>query len=281
MTATTATSPTPAARVAPRGTTGTGLGFGRILRSEWLKFASVRSTWITLIITAGVMVGIPVLAALYFATKPEAQRPAVAPDGIAFQGLTFGLLVVGVLGAMVMSTEYGTGAIRASVTAVPRRGVLLTAKALMLTVVMAVTMTVTVFAAWAASAVVLSMGHIEVSLTAHHGLARTGLAIASLVLTALFALGVAALLRSTAGSVSVVMAILFVLPIVFSLLPGEWAQHVLYVLPQLLADSMTGWAHASSHIPGRLGWQAATAVYAAWAFVPLAAGYVAFRRRDV
>ena len=77
------------------------------------------------------------------------------------------------------------------------------------------------------------------------------------------------------------MTVMFVLPIVFSMLPGEWAQHVMYVLPQLLADSMTSWAHASGSMPGRLGWQAATGVYALWAALPLAAGFLTFRRRDV
>ena len=104
----------------------------RSVRAEWIKFWSLRSSWITsfITITLTVLFG----AGLTAAFGRSEQYQDVAKDFIT-SGLTFGQVVVAVLGALIITGEYSSGQIRSSLAAVPRRGQLLLAKAVVLAVV--------------------------------------------------------------------------------------------------------------------------------------------------
>src|SRR5262249_4078320 len=100
----------------------------RVLRSEWTKFRSLRSTWWSIAITVLMAVGVGVLATADAAGNPAAS---VVPTTVAGRSQLGGLisqLVVGVLAVLFISGEYGTGMIRSSMIAVPQRLTVLWAK---------------------------------------------------------------------------------------------------------------------------------------------------------
>ena len=97
------------------------------VRAEWLKLRTLVSTWITSAITIAIMVLFGAGLAVGYAGSPE--RADVAKDMIS-SGSTLGMIVVAVLGALVVTGEYASGQIRSSVVAVPHRGRLFAAKAL-------------------------------------------------------------------------------------------------------------------------------------------------------
>src|SRR6202047_1005973 len=104
-----------------------------VFRSEWIKLRSVRSTWWTLAAMAVLTVGIAVIAGATipsrWASMSEVQRLTFDPTSVSLAGLLFSLLVIGVLGVLVMSAEYGTGTIRSTLAAVPNRPLVLATKA--------------------------------------------------------------------------------------------------------------------------------------------------------
>ena len=117
------------------------LSFGGILASEWIKLRTLRSTWWCLAIMLVLPVGIALMAAAFY---PEASTSmgdefTLSPEmsswlALATAGAGFNVFVVAVIGALVITGEYGTGMIRSSVAAVPSRGPVLVAKAIVLSV---------------------------------------------------------------------------------------------------------------------------------------------------
>src|ERR1700678_3337215 len=124
MTIITTTIPAPSApRYRPAG----------VLRSEWTKLRSVRSTTWTLLATVVITMGIGIIATATEATRwahsPLASRLSFDPTNLSLTGLIFGQLAIGILGVLAISAEYGTGTIRSSLAAVPNRRTLLACKA--------------------------------------------------------------------------------------------------------------------------------------------------------
>ena len=98
---------------------------------EWIKLRSVRSTWWTLLVFAAGMIGLAILVMIHqhWATMSAPDRASFDPTDDGFAGLSIGQLALGVLGVLVITTEYSSGMIRATLAAVPRRPLLLAAKA--------------------------------------------------------------------------------------------------------------------------------------------------------
>src|ERR1035441_3507202 len=110
--------------------------FSQVARMEWAKVRTLRSTaWILLILAAG-MIGLAILVLSQYpsdwAHMSAAQRASFDPTEEGFAGVALGQLTMGVLGVLVITSEYSSGMIRATLSAVPRRGMLLTAKAAVL-----------------------------------------------------------------------------------------------------------------------------------------------------
>ncbi len=258
-------------------------GFGRLLLSEWTKIRSVRSTIWTLIIFVIVTIGFTTLFTWLTAsnwTGPQAaQRNAtVAADPVSFilgAGLGLGQLAIAVLGALLITTEYSTGVIRASLLAVPKRTPMLAAKAVVFAVLILVLGEIISFGAFFIGSAILH-SHVPVSLS-DPGVARavvgSGLYLAVL---GLFALAIGALIRHTAGGISTVIGVVFVLPILSGLLPGSWGAHINAYLP-VQAGTLIGHAHqqASDLLSPWQGF----GVFCLWTAVLLvAAGYLLNRR---
>jgi hypothetical protein len=270
---TTATMTRSATRAEP------GYGFRSAARMEWLKLRSVRSTgWVLLVFAAG-MIGLAILVMIHqhWATMSAPDRASFDPTELSFAGLSIGQLALGVLGALVITTEFSSGMIRATLAAVPRRSLLLAAKAAVLGAVTLVVGEIFAFAAFAAGELVLKSPAPHATLGQPGVLRAVLMAGAYPALIALIALGLGAVIRHTAGAISAVVGILFVLPLI--LLPlGESVQNsVGQFMPMLIAENSLTAVKAQSHTlsPG-IGF----GVLCLYAVVALAVGTWALVRRD-
>jgi ABC-2 type transport system permease protein len=195
----------------------------RVVRAEWTKLLALRSTrWCGLsavVLIVGLGAAIAGSGTPY---KVSAGNSAVTGVSASLLGVLFAQLVVGVVGVLAFSGEYGTGMIRATLAVVPSRLPVLWAKLIVLAgLVLPVTLLCAVVDFFAATAIESSRGGSVISLT-DPGVLRT-VAGSSLYLTAVVAIGLAlgALLRKTAAGLSVFAAVFFVVPIVVAALPHK------------------------------------------------------------
>ena len=247
-----------------------------VIRMEWRKLRSVRSTWWTLAVFAAGMVGLAILVGLKTPAHPD---PSYDPTEDGFAGLAIGQLALGILGVLALSTEFTSGSIRATFAAVPRRGWVLAAKAAVITAVTLVAGEVFAFASFAAGQAAARAALPHAGL--HAALGQPGVLRAVLMagaypaLIALIGLGLAALIRHTAGAISAIVGVVFVLPLI--LLPLGEHSAVMKFLPEIIAEnSLT----AVKPIADSLSAGAGLAILCLYAAVALAAGGWALARRD-
>lgn len=246
----------------------------RLINSEWIKFRTLRSSWYTLL--AGVLALIVIGGAIGYTTGRNfaglAPEDAV-PSGV-LQGSNLAQLLIAVLGVLFVTGEYGTGMIRSTLAAAPKRLPVLVAKAVVFGTVTVVTMTAASFVAFLSGQAFLHhYGH-GVALT-DPGVLRVVIGTGVyLTLVGLFAMGVGWVVRSTAGGISTAVALLLVLPGVLGLFSS--LQPLLKFLP-----SEAGGAFISSlHVPGMLSAWTGLAVLTAWVLGSLLAAAAVLRRRD-
>lgn len=243
-----------------------GPSLGRLVLSEWTKLRSLRSSWWTLGLAALIGLGLAVAVASTLGAVDDLGLDTVATV-LASTG--FAALVMGVLGALQMSGEYATGTISVSLTAVPRRWTLLAAKAAVLVAVVApVSLAISAGALLIGDAVIA--GGVAFSWEAVLG--NT----AYLTAVALLGLGLATVARSTAMSITLLVAVVFVLPPLLPLLPWGWVETV--------ADAFPGaaWESLISTLTDTSTGSDVTAIMTlvAWALIPLTAGAILLTRRD-
>ena len=262
-----------------RTRTAGGYGFRSVARMEWLKLRSVRSTaWVLLVFAAG-MIGLAILvmAHQHWATMSAADRASFDPTNNSFAGLAIGQLAFGVLGALAITTEFSSGMIRATVAAVPRRPLLLAAKAAVVGAVALVAGEILAFTAFAVGEAVLRSPAPHAALGQPGVLRAVLLAGAYPALIALIALGLGAVIRHTAGAISAVVGILFVLPLILLPLGYSIQNSVGQFMPMLIAENSLTAVKPQSHTlsPG-LG----LGMLCLYAVIALAAGGWALARRD-
>lgn len=227
MTTITPTQAHPAQR-----THSTALSFGGVLRSEWIKLRSLRSTIWSYLIVVALSLGMALIMSLSM-TSNMGDGPQPSADdqvGMLVQTATFGVffgqLVVAVLGVLVISGEYTTGMIRSTLTAVPRRLPALAAKAIVLFAVTFVVGLIATLAAATLGAIVYSAADLQPNLLHPDVLLPALGAALYLALLSVFALGVGTILRSSAGGIATVVGILLVLPTVLQMIPADWASDI-------------------------------------------------------
>jgi ABC-2 type transport system permease protein len=253
----------------------------RVVRSEWTKLHTLRSTRWSLLAAVIGMAGLgPAVAAVQMSRwaqiGPEERSHFDAIDA-GVGGYHLAQLAIGVLGVLVISGEYSTGMIRSSFMAVPRRLPVLWAKLLVFSAVTFALMLVSTVISFYAVQAIVTQHHQQVGLTAPHALrAIVG---AALFLTVLGVLAVAlgALVRNTAGGIASFVAILFVLPGVVALLPSATADHVNPYLPLNAGSAVATSRFDNSH---HLAPWAGIAVFTGYAFVVLIVAAFGLLRRD-
>lgn len=252
----------------------------RVVRSEWIKLSSLRSTKITLLVSFLLMAGLGVLAAAItvsqWSSMSRADKASFDPVGTVLGGYEFATLAVGILGVLVISNEYSSGMIRATLTAVPRRLPVLWAKAGVFVAVTWVTMTIASFIAFYAGMSVLSGHHLSVGIGSS-GVLRAVLG-AGLYLAIVGLLGVAlgALIRNTAGAIASVIGLLVFVPLLSSLFGSWFHSHISPYLPSNAGSDLMQ-IHRGTH---DLSPWAGFAVMCAWAVAALALAAYSMMRRD-
>jgi ABC-2 type transport system permease protein len=282
MTAVTS-SPAPAVLPPPALPPASGrAGLKGALRSEWTKIRSVRSTYWTLI--ALVLISIGLGAAISAGAANELnlhpfRKAGFDPTQISlFAFFELGQLVIAVLGAIVITSEYSTGMIRTSLTVQPRRGTVFAAKGLVFGAIALVVSFVVSFVAFFLGQSLFASTGIGATLSEPHVLQAVVGSALLVAVVAMFSFGLGAIFRHTAATITTAIGVMFVLPIIVHIMPDSWQQDVIRWLPSSASDVLTttvGTPPANHFSP----W-VQFGVTAAYAIVAIAVGAILFRKRD-
>lgn len=246
----------------------------RVVRSEWHKLWSLRSTWITVTSSAVIVLGIGlIMGATYTSGGGDSDVDTVV---LTLYGSLLGQLCMIVLGILVTAGEYATGMIRSSLTAVPARLPVLWAKAAVFTATAFTVMFATALITFVAAQLFLQDTDQAASLT-DPGILRavTGTA-AGVTLLSLIALGLGALLRSVPGAIGAFIGGVMILPEVLGMLPYDAVEHAIRYFPTQAAGALG----SATPIPGTAAPAPALLALVLWATATLAAAALVLRRRD-
>ncbi|MHC8609645.1 ABC transporter permease [Paenarthrobacter ureafaciens] len=268
---------------------GPGPAFHRVLNSEFIKFRTLLSTLVLLASTAVVMVGFAALAAWgtgqfadQAARDPEAAAAMAAQGGdlavsIPTSGVSFAQLILGSLGVLLMSSEFTTGMARSTFAAVPKRLSPFLAKLIVVVVSAFLLTAVATYVAGLVSLPIVDNYNLKLDLGSSQSVKL--LLVTSIYVAAVAAIGMAlgTIVRNSAGGIMSLVGLLFVAPIAFQLIPGDFFKEANKYLPTSTINPMT----AVEHVPDTLeAWQAAL-VLAAWVVVPVVIAMILLKKRDV
>lgn len=245
-----------------------------VLRGEWTKLWSVRSTYAALLGTATALV---VLALLFPATGPAAPAD---PTAYGLSGFFQAQLGAAALGVLAITSEYATGLIRATLTATPQRVTVLAAKAVVVAATVAVVAIASAFVAFFAASQVFAGRGVPISLGDPGALRSVVGAGVYLAVLAVFALALGVLIRNSVGTIAVVVTVMLVLPGIATALPASWQDGAVAFLPAEAGQAMIGrtrFAPAGAHL---LEPWAGFAVLCAYTAVALVAAAIVLTRRD-
>ncbi|WUH96062.1 ABC transporter permease [Streptomyces sp. NBC_00433] len=246
------------------------------VHAEWTKVRTLPGLlWL---LAAVAVLTAAVSAATVAAVHCPATGCAQDPARLSLTGVQFGQAGVAVLAVLLISGEYATGMIRTTVTAMPRRTTVLGAKALVLAGLVLVAGTVAVLGSVLAGRLVLP-GHGFGFSPAHGPVLRAAAgSVAYLVLVALLSLGVATAVRDSAAAIGVVLGLLYLFPILASVVsdPG-WYRHLQQIGPMTAGLAVQTTIPSSSAV---IGPYRGLAVLAAWSAAALLTALALFRTRD-
>ena len=251
----------------------------RVIRSEWTKLRSVRSTRWSLATAVVATIGIAALAcaiaAHHYAQMSFRDRADFHPLEVNLAGVQLAQLAIGVLGVLAITAEYSTGMIRSSFTAVPKRLPVLWAKAIVYGLTVLALMIPSVLLAFLVGESLFARHHISISFS-HPGVARAVIGAALyLTIVGLFGLGLGAIIRNTAGGISAFAGIMFVLPPLMNVLPASWNNAASPYLPLAAGESILS-ITPGNHLSPWVG----LALFAGYAAAALAVAAVLLVRRD-
>jgi ABC-2 type transport system permease protein len=251
--------------------------------SEWIKFRSVRSTLYALGATVVLCVGIGAIVAYAMRSNWQMEHLkehlAFNPTRISLSGFFFAEIAIGVIGVLVMSSEYTSGLIRATLCATPHRVEVLVAKVVVLFCTTLVVGEGCSFVSFLVGQSIMKGATPTATLSSPGSLRAVVLAGLSLALLSLLALGIGTMLRHTAGAITIFVALLLVLLLIVLALPSSWNTHIFPYLPEVLCQSMRSTSSSglgfNTFSPG-----VSTLVLAAYSVGSLIIGGVLLVRRD-
>ena len=287
-------------------------GLRGVIASEFTKLRSVRSTYWTigsLLVTSvglAAAIGAGTVAQIHSDPGNKAAFDATQTSlGFFFY---VGQLIIAVLGAMVITSEYSTGMIRTSLAAMPRRGVVFGSKLLVFTAAALVVSLVTSFLAFFVGQAVMSGTGVSASLfhntTVPLGVIESngnaakfagtititpGDVLTAVIGTALFvtvaaviAFGLGAIIRHTAGTIASAVGLLFVLPIIIQLLPSSWRDDIIRFVPASAGTVLSATVKLPNNDDYVHLWSTwpQFGVTLIWAAVLVGIGAYLFRKRD-
>jgi ABC-type transport system involved in multi-copper enzyme maturation permease subunit len=274
-----ATVTAPAApRAAAPGAEAQPVTLRRVIKSEWIKFWTLRSTWAVL---GAAVVGMLVLALVVaYNTRHlthNLQANDVAPSS-TLQGYYLAQLLIGALGVLFVSGEFGTGMIRSTLVAVPRRLPVLWAKLVVFVAITATSMTAVSIVAFVCAQALLSHYRTGFSLS-DPGVLRVVIG-TGIYLTLVGMIGGALgwIVRSTPGALVAYFAVILVLPVLFGDALGNWGKEVAQFLPSQAGASFSTSIPESPHYS--LSPWVGLLVLVGWVAVAVAIAAGVLRRRD-
>jgi ABC-2 type transport system permease protein len=292
------TTTAPAVSTKPAIAQNAHLTFGGTLRSEWIKLRTLRSTiWCYAIVFAVTVLFGLLLAQVGFGVSPDGA-PVGSNDMttelqqsnaimVSTLGIAFSQLVAAVLGVLVISGEYGTGMIRSTFTAVPKRLPALFSKAIVFGVVTFVVGLVSVFATALLTAPMLPESGITPDFSDPQFLLALVGAALYLALIGVLSMAIGAIVRNSAGGIAASLGLVLVLPpvlqIIVSLTQAEWARNIGTFLPDMAGNRLFTYGAEASVTDGVISLDAVQGglVLLAWVAVMFIAASVLIKRRDV
>ncbi|MEX0762115.1 MAG: ABC transporter permease [Dehalococcoidia bacterium] len=261
-----------------------GPGFAATLLSEWTKLRSVRSTYIFIGLAIILSVGMSALMSLIVGSTweewPPDQRAQFNPVLFSLFGSVFFAILISVLGVTVVTNEYSSGMMRLTLTATPRRGRVLMAKVLVIAAVSLVAGAIATFG-------MLSVG---LAIFNSYGMESAGLgdedavrAMIGVILVSpaypIVGAAIAVLLRSTAGAITAILALIFAPGIFGGLLPAWWQENVLSFVLGPVTDSIAI-QHLDDSSLMYLDFEVAVVALAVWLIAFVGGAYMVLKRRD-
>lgn len=222
-----------------------------LLSAEWTKLRSVRSTYLTLGLTVLISVGggAAIAASVGGAVSEGRWHGVYDPTAASFYALPFAQLALAVAGVLAASSEYSTGTIRTSLTAVPRRARFLAAKVIVFALVALAVSEVTTFCCFFAAQPILARNAAHATLGQPHvvrAVIGTGI---DLALIGLLGLALGVLLRRAAPAIAVIVVLLFIPSQATDALPA-WLQKY---LPTLAGTQISNVIPAHNALPAWAG----------------------------
>jgi ABC-2 type transport system permease protein len=257
-----------------------GTRLTHVLRSEWTKVWSLRSTLWTLVALVTLTIGLATLASWGQTNNLDKMSPQdlarMDPTNFAMGGLIVGQLAIAVLGVLVVCSEYSTGGVKVTFTAVPNRLRVLFAKGLVLAAISLVVGMITAFGAFFA-AMPFWANHGMAAHLGDPGVLRAVLGGGLYVLASgMFGFAIGTVIRHTAGAITTVVGLLFVVPGLTTLLPGTWGDQIAKHFTSNAGQRITEVVHSSGQLhpwPGYL-------TFTLWWVIPLLLGAWLIKRRD-
>jgi ABC-2 type transport system permease protein len=249
-------------------------------KAEWIKFRTVRSSIMGVIVTVLLIIGLGVLIALvtrsHWAQISAVRQATFDPVSNSLVGIFFGQFAIGVIGALFITSEYTSGSIRTTLTAVPNRLRLITSKLIVLAVSMLVVGEIVCFAAFLIGQRIF-FGVVPTA-SLDNGAVLRSVLLAGVYLTLLAILGFALgmIFRQSAASISVFVTVLLIVPIIGIFLPQSWQNDFMRFEPSTLGESMQSPTVASN----TFGAWSATIILVLYVAVLLTFAFSLFQRRD-
>ena len=253
----------------------------RVIRSEWTKLRTLRSTRWSLLAALISMAGLgPLIAAVQmgrWTRLDPGERLHYDAINTGVGGYHLAQLAIGVLGVLVISGEYSTGMIRSSLMAVPRRLPVLWAKLIVFALVSFALMLLATLVSFFGVQAIVTQHHVQHSLS-DPGALRTvvGTALFMSVLSVL-CLGLGGLIRNTAGGIAAFVGLLFVLPGISAILPSSTNDAISPYLPLNAGTAIASHTFDNSHHLSPWG---GFALFCGYAAIAVIAAAISLRRRD-
>jgi len=254
------------------------IGYLNLARSEWTKLKSVRSTYWTALVAVLAMIALGAAICARMAALINEGKESIDgfdPTTFSLNGLYLAQVAAGALGVLVISSEYGTGMIRATLSAVPQRLAVLGAKGAVFGLATLILGEVTSFAAFGIGQALLARAHAGVSLSAPQVLRAVIGGGLYLTMVGLLGFGLGALVRHTAGALSAFFGLLFAPSVIVDLLPSSWHQAINYMPANAGTQIFT-----VQHTSGSLSPWAGFGMFSAYAGAAIATAAVLMTGRD-
>jgi ABC-type transport system involved in multi-copper enzyme maturation permease subunit len=249
-------------------------GLSQVVRSEFTKLRSLRSTlWMVLIAIIGSMV-VTVLASRSDIHHRASWYQGFDPTNQSLTGLAVALLSIGILGALSVTGEYGSATMRSTLSAAPRRSSLIAGKVIVTGAIALVVGEILTFACFAVGQAILSGGGAPSASLGQPGVLRAlTLSGIFLALIGLLGFGLGVVIRHTAGAVAAFVGATLLLPAILSRMPGDLTR---YTPVGILANSVSAVRPPGGQLSPSMG----ITMMLLYSAAILGAGVSLFARRD-